>query len=71
MAKAPEIQGRSSAGRSSDSLVEELRRRIEAAYADRKLLADAAYPAAVREVIALLDAGKVRVASKEKEITTI
>jgi len=41
----------------------ELRPRIEAAYADRALLADALHREAVFEVIAALDSGKLRVAS--------
>jgi 2,3,4,5-tetrahydropyridine-2,6-dicarboxylate N-succinyltransferase len=44
--------------------MEELRERISAAFADRALLKDPAYAAAVREAVALLDAGKLRVAEK-------
>jgi 2,3,4,5-tetrahydropyridine-2-carboxylate N-succinyltransferase len=43
--------------------VDDLRAHIEAASADRALLADAATQAAIREVIALLDRGELRVAT--------
>ncbi|HYX92955.1 MAG TPA: 2,3,4,5-tetrahydropyridine-2,6-dicarboxylate N-succinyltransferase, partial [Myxococcaceae bacterium] len=44
--------------------MDDLRERISAAFADRALLKDPAHVAAVREVVALLDAGRLRVAEK-------
>jgi len=44
--------------------MEPLRERVSAAFADRTLLKDPAYAAAVREAVALLDAGRLRVAEK-------
>jgi 2,3,4,5-tetrahydropyridine-2-carboxylate N-succinyltransferase len=45
-------------------MMDALREKVTAAYADRELLKDTAVSVAVREVIALLDEGKVRVAEK-------
>jgi 2,3,4,5-tetrahydropyridine-2-carboxylate N-succinyltransferase len=44
--------------------MDDLRERISAAFADRALLKDPAHVAAVREAVALLDAGRLRVAEK-------
>jgi 2,3,4,5-tetrahydropyridine-2-carboxylate N-succinyltransferase len=44
--------------------MEELRERISAAFKDRSLLKDPLHADAVREAVALLDAGKLRVAEK-------
>ena len=47
--------------------LEELSHKVSAAYADRTKLKDAAHAAAVRETLALLDAGHLRVAEKTPE----
>ena len=46
------------------SSIESLSQRVSAAFADRAKLKEAEYIAAVRETLALLDAGEVRVAEK-------
>ncbi len=47
--------------------MDDLRSRVSAAFADREKLKDPAYAQAVRETVALLDAGKLRVAEKGAE----
>src|SRR5919201_373067 len=51
--------------------MDDLRERISAAFADRALLKDPAHVAAVREVVALLDAGRLRVAEKGPQGWTV
>ncbi|MFN0062897.1 MAG: 2,3,4,5-tetrahydropyridine-2,6-dicarboxylate N-succinyltransferase [Myxococcaceae bacterium] len=46
------------------STIETLQSRVQAAFQDRARLADASHAAAVRETVAQLDAGEVRVAEK-------
>ncbi|WP_257453603.1 2,3,4,5-tetrahydropyridine-2,6-dicarboxylate N-succinyltransferase [Archangium lipolyticum] len=49
------------------SSIESLSQRVSAAFADRAKLKEAEYAAAVRETLALLDAGELRVAEKGPE----
>ncbi|MCY1082322.1 2,3,4,5-tetrahydropyridine-2,6-dicarboxylate N-succinyltransferase [Archangium lansingense] len=49
------------------SSIENLSQKVSAAFADRAKLKEAGYVAAVRETLALLDAGEVRVAEKGPE----